>query len=197
MPGWPHVSRAAAAALIALGLACAVGCGDGDQPTQADTTRSTAPEAEKPIRPNGRVKGQNACTSASIRTGSNPQDIEFEARCSGPKAGKVNFVLQRYSLDDPGRTVEIDDYTRSPVVRGAGAVSPRADCSMKGGLVRCSATIDGPVVVSGRFTVQPESRCEAGVWLTGVTSSPCEGRFCSGSPVLDELASGRPQGCGI
>src|SRR5215211_5323094 len=97
-------------------------------PSEASMEIDDSSNEPKILRANGRVKGQNACQSASVRTGSDPEDIEFMARCFGRKSGKVFFTVGRHSLDDLGKSLEIESYTRSPLVRGEGAVSRYGEC---------------------------------------------------------------------
>lgn len=176
------------------------GCSsDGQDPTQSDTESGSltfAPNPEIGISGRGsRVKGENACRRAMARVGTNPEVIEFVAHCSGRKRDTVVFTLQRFSLEDPDETLEINGYNQAPAVRGEGAVAKAGQCLMDQEILVCKATIDGPVTIFGYLSVRTDTRCEGAVSLVGITSPPCKGKSCEGDPILDELFYARPKGC--
>jgi hypothetical protein len=176
------------------------GCGSGQDGERSD---ASAPVAENPrhineseiIRGEGRIKGQNACDRATIRTGPKPGAIDFVAHCSGHKKDGVIFFLQSFSVKKPNERLGVLDYTQTPSVKGKGAVSSLGNCSIEQDIIACKALIDGPATLTGRFYIDPERRCAAVVYLTGKTTPPCRDDFCGGAPRFDELFRGRPRGC--
>lgn len=193
-------SKAWSLGILTLAMTMLVfGCGSSNSQTSSSSSgpagKSPGP-ADKPeiLHSNERIKGQNFCKSAVVSIGSKPGEIRFVAHCSGRKSDGVAFTLVGYSVKD-GSRLGINSYTQTPSVGGAGAVSRRGECSMKQNIIACNAKINGPVVISGRFQVNPESRCSAEISLVGVVSPPCRGEYCSGAPRFDELFSNKPRGC--
>jgi hypothetical protein len=183
--------------LSILVVAFACGCGSGD--SQTDSIRSgpaiKAPDPAGGPQSGARVKGQNFCKSAVASAGPNPRAVQFVARCTGQRLGKIVFTLVGYSIKD-GARLKINSYTQAPAVKGPGAVSQQGKCSIRQDIIACRAKINGPVAISGRFQVSPMSRCSAEVSLVSITYPPCRAEACSGGPVFDELFSDKPQGCG-
>lgn len=173
-------------------------CGSDSTPAgsgQSITTEDSQASGDRIIRANGWIKGQNACRSAWASVGSKPRGIDFMVSCSGHKPGKVFFAVQRHYLGDLGSRVKIDSFTRSPLVKGKGAVSDRGRCFRRMNLITCTVVVDGPVEVSGFLSVSPGSRCASAVSVTGLTSPPCHREYCSGDLMLDGLFNARPKGC--
>jgi hypothetical protein len=184
--------------VLAVGLMC--GCGSGDNQTNSNPpdppAKGSNPADESDIVSNeARIKGQNTCKNAEVNIGSKPGVIRFVAHCSGRRLGGVAFTLVDYSIKD-GARLEINGYSQTPSVNGAGAVSRRGECSMGQHIVACKAKINGPAAISGYFWVDPEDRCSAEISLVGVVNPPCRSEYCSGAPRYDELFSNKPKGCG-
>jgi hypothetical protein len=186
--------------LLVLTVVLICGCGSSNNQTSSNfsdpAVKSPDPVDKPKIIPNEvMIKGQNLCKSAVVSIGSDPAAIRFVARCSGRRLGGVAFTLVGYSVKD-GARLEINSYTQTPSVNGAGAVSRQGECSMNQHIIACKAKINGPVAVAGRFWVDPEDRCSAEISLVGVVNPPCRSEYCSGAPRFDELFSNKPRGCG-
>lgn len=179
--------------LILVGASVA-GCESDESataPGESTSPASGGKQLETLPGEGGSVKGKNACGSAVIRLGSKPGAIEFVARCSGRKEGGVAFIIQSVMFE---KKLQFVDYTRMPSVRGAGAVSQRGKCSIEQAFISCNATIDGPAVVSGAFSVKGDP-CAAPISVVGITSPSCRGSDCFGDPLLDGLFRSKPRGC--
>lgn len=201
---WLNRSRTAIA-LTALTVACLAGCGSGGN-SNAPSTRSevsqgavarsvdhtTKENVGRLLRPHGRVPGRSACTSAVVTKGAEPGVIKFTAHCVGKeKGGPLDFVVLR-----PQTEIRELEYSHQLGVRESGSLSRRGGCHLARKVLGCSVLVEGEVEVFGQLRVPPATRCTARISLVGLTVARCEGSFCGGDPVSDELFRGRPRGCG-
>jgi hypothetical protein len=174
------------------------GCGSSDdQPVSTSRTERSRPTTEVGGFVGAMTKRRGACDAAKTMVGSGAGTIDFEVRCSSSEADNVVFALWRDNPVRPGQRRAIVDYRRSPRVRGRETLSSHGRCDLEQKILTCSARINGPVTILGRFWAAPGTRCTASVSLVGITVPRCEPRACIGSPIRDELSRHRPNGCAI
>jgi len=185
--------------LILLVVVSLPGCSSSeDQPEDSPRAVRLTPANEVGgLRSSDRApKGQNACRSAKVMTGSNPSAIDFVVLCSGSKVDGVVFALQRYLPADLNKKEPIISYRRFPEVKGNGARSRYGKCDLEQEVLTCTAKISGPVRISGRLWVGSQRRCAVTVSVVSVSSSGCGMKEpCLGFVKTSGLFRGQPQGC--
>lgn len=146
---------------------------------------------------NGRhVKDRSYCMNATAKRGRSTGVVDFNAQCLGlAKGGPIDFVMVLKPVGEEGRDAKINRYERRLRVSGASPGSHDGRCSLKQQALRCGAWAIGRVEVAGHFSVSPASECNVEVSVVNITVAACDGNYCEGGPVLNELFSNRPRGC--
>lgn len=193
--------RAIAAMWIAGVVLCSFGCGGGsagqsspEPEPSSGTTRMSPPKiiGRKPVF----AKGRSACRSAGVRVGPRRGEIIFEAHCAGTaKGGDLELAVLRRPYPRSAHEAPIVRASPGFSVRGAGKIVGPSGCRMKGGEIRCGASLRGRAVLAGRFWVYPGSRCGFDVSVVTITAPACPEPNCDGVFRVAEIHSGRPKGC--
>ena len=187
-----------AVVVVAVGLLN--GCGAGREESQSESGGAAARAREdrtpRMITGHGRVPGQNACRTATVKAGRRAGEIKVTLRCFGSRRGDVVFGVDHFATQNSTHRLGIRAQSKNLVVTEAGrAASMAGRCIQQHKRVLCSAPIDGPAAVSGVVEVSEDARCRESISVTGITVEPCGATLCTGVPVYDLLFSGRPRGC--
>jgi hypothetical protein len=199
MDEWWHIAalRLLVIGVLAVGfIACGAGAdGDGSSAATTPTADQFSPAQSRIPMQGQRTKGGTvACTSANVRLGGSPGAVDFKVRCR-PRPGErtVSFEVSRAPVPGDAST-GIKAFRHRPVATFADGSRTHGKCQIVSDDLVCRALTEQSVLVSGRIWVNPETRCDFEVIISGAIRRHCT-EICSAVSKRVIITSSLPRGC--
>lgn len=135
----------------------------------------------------GKGAPYSACNQGRSWLGNAPGAVGFSVRCHG----LARRPLVMFRIARPG----IRSVSAKPSARRADGEPVTARCKLVDEVPECSASSRGTVVIRGRLTVRPRSRCSKSILIETRLLRVC-GDICLLPADWRTISDRKPKGCG-